>query len=130
MYNPNFDIDLKFGEVYEEFLKELLKAKDKIEVKTERDKWVGTGNIAIEYKCRGKLSGISVTKADWWVHILTLKGEVVAMFWLPVKNLKSMCKTMLDDNRVKKVKGGDDNASEMLLVPIENLASQIRRQYV
>ena len=35
--NKDFDIDLSFGEIYEEKLKEILAGK--IEVKTEREKW-------------------------------------------------------------------------------------------
>ena len=43
MYNPNFDIDLEFGQVYEKKVQELLESKGKIEVKTERDTWLKTG---------------------------------------------------------------------------------------
>ena len=62
--------DLKFGEEYEKGLETLFKTKGKIEVKTERGKWIETGNIAIEIRCRGKKSGLSVTESDWWFHIL------------------------------------------------------------
>lgn len=72
MYNSKFDLDLEFGQVYEEGLKKLLYSKGKVEVKTERDKWIETGNIAIEVMCRNKPSGLSVTKSDWWFHILSL----------------------------------------------------------
>jgi len=27
-----------------------------------------TGNVAIEYKCRGKASGLSTSKADYWIY--------------------------------------------------------------
>ncbi len=53
MYNPNFDIDLSWGQVYEEKIKTLLESKGKIEVTTERDIWSTTGNLAIDYECRG-----------------------------------------------------------------------------
>jgi hypothetical protein len=42
-----FDLDLSFGEIFEDKLAEILASK-KIEVKTERDIWKTTGNIAIE----------------------------------------------------------------------------------
>ena len=42
--------------------------KFKVEVKTERDWWYR--NIAIEVESYGKPSGIAVTEADYWVHIL------------------------------------------------------------
>ena len=57
-----FDIDLKIGEGYEDSLAHIL-TLEKVEVKAEIDKWKKTGNIAIEIRCRGKLSGLSVTKA-------------------------------------------------------------------
>ena len=44
-----FDIDLKYGTIREEKIAEMLTNK-KIEVKSERDMWMKTGNIAIEYE--------------------------------------------------------------------------------
>ena len=44
-YNPNFDLDLQFGLIYEKKLERLLREKSKIEIKTERDTWASTGNI-------------------------------------------------------------------------------------
>ena len=35
-----------------------------MEVKTERDWWYKTNNIAIEVECYGKPSGIMATEAD------------------------------------------------------------------
>lgn len=124
MYNPNFDIDLSWGQVYEEKIKQLLESKGKIEVKTERDIWATTGNIAIEYECRGKKSGISVTKADWWFHVLTLDDIMVGMVSFPVPRLKMLMRAMYDQGIAKKVNGGDDNASKMLLLPLKELYSK------
>ena len=125
MYNPKFDLDLKFGEEYEQGLEKLFKTKGKIEVKTERDKWIETGNIAIEIRCRGKKSGLSVTESDWWFHILSEKGKVKGMICLPVEELKNICRVMIKNGTAKKVMGGDDNESEMLLLPIKELAGLI-----
>ena len=91
-YNPNFDLDLQFGLIYERKLERLLREKSKIEIKTERDTWAKTGNIAIEIRFRGKPSGLSGTKADWWFHILTLDGEMVTMVCFPVDKLKQIVK--------------------------------------
>jgi hypothetical protein len=38
---------------------------ERVEVKAD-DMWWKTGNLAIEYACRGKLSGISTTEATAW----------------------------------------------------------------
>ena len=42
-----FDIDLSYGKVREQMVADMLQDK-KIEVKSERDMWMRTGNIAIE----------------------------------------------------------------------------------
>ena len=66
-----FDVDLQFGQLGEDFVKNFQDKNNKIEVKTERDKWKSTGNIAIEIRCNGKLSGLSVTEAQTWIHLLS-----------------------------------------------------------
>ena len=129
MYNPKFDLDLKFGEEYEQGLEKLFKTKGKIEVKTERDKWIETGNIAIEIRCRGKKSGLSVTESDWWFHILSEKGKVKGMICLPVEELKNICRVMIKNGTAKKIMGGDDNESEILLLPIKELIGLIGQAF-
>ena len=89
--NSDWDLDLEFGEKFEQKLKSLLESKGKIEVKTERDTWKRTRNIAIEIRGRGgRKSGISITKADWWFHILSYEGKIKGMLCLPVEELKSV----------------------------------------
>ena len=44
--NKKFDIDLKYGQVREEQVSNIF-ANKKIEIKTERDWWYKTGNIAL-----------------------------------------------------------------------------------
>ena len=80
-----FDIDLDFGKVGEREVENLLEGNGKIEVKTERDIWKKTGNIAIEIRCRGKLSGISTTEAKTWIHMLKDGG---GGFIFPVEDLR------------------------------------------
>ena len=125
MYSSKFDLDLKFGQIYEKGLKELFKGKGKIEVKTERGKWLETGNIAIEIRYRGKKSGLAITESDWWFHILTENKKVKGMICLPAEELKNICRAMIKNGTAKKVMGGDDNESEMLLLPIKELAGLI-----
>lgn len=76
VYNNDskFDIDLKYAQIFEELFVNIMEGKELVEIKTERDIWKNTGNIAIEWESRGKLSGIAATKADWWVHFLA-EGE-------------------------------------------------------
>jgi hypothetical protein len=118
MKNTKFDIDLKYGKDREKRVASLLaKNKNKIEVKTERHWWHKTGNIAIEIEYRGKPSGLSVTEADYWVHILA-KGK------------KDYCKLIFDVPTLKKIVNkwkskvrmvGDNNASKCVLIPLSKI---------
>jgi hypothetical protein len=118
--NNKFDIDLKVGEEYEDTLAGVLKL-GKVEVKTEIDKWRDTGNIVIEIRCRGKLSGLSVTEAGHWAHILSYNGDIKCVFLFPVQVLKKIVKNMVADKVAKVVMGGDDDESQVALLPIKKL---------
>jgi len=118
-YNPNWDIDLKFGEAGENWILLLGSDKSKIEVKTERDDWVRTGNIAIEFQFKGNPSGIAKTTADWWIHLLALGGEVKAAFVLPVPALRQFVFVNAINKQFRIVTGGDNKDSDLILVPIE-----------
>jgi hypothetical protein len=118
MKNNKFDIDLKYGQEREQRLASILdKDKNKIEVKTERDWWFKTGNIAIEVECNGKPSGIMATKADYWVHILA-EGE------------KDYCRLIFDTRTIKRLakkyigtlkNGGDGWRSRFVLIPLAEI---------
>ncbi len=82
-----FDLDLKFGKCFEHVVKDIV-SKQKVEVKTERNKWVKTGNIVVEYESYGKPSGISVTEADYWWHNLTIDGNLFCSIVIPTAVLK------------------------------------------
>ena len=125
-YNKDnkFDIDLEFGEKFEKSLAKIL-TLGKIEVNTERDKWKKTGNIAIELMSRGKLSGLTITKAEWWCQILTIKGNIVGIYMVPVKKLKKIVKKSVEFGRGRVVMGGDNDTSEIALIPLEDLTNGI-----
>ena len=113
-----FDIDLDFGKVGEKVVEEMFEGDGKIEVKTEREIWKHSGNIAIEIRDRGKLSGISTTKAKTWIHMLDGGG---GGFIFPVEELRKKIKERQKDGKLKLVMGGDDNAAQLALLPIEEL---------
>ena len=125
--NNKFDIDLDFGVHYENSLAKALSIV-KVEVKTERDNWKKTGNIAIELACRGKLSGLNVTESEWWAHILTFKGEIVTVLMFPVPKLKKLVKSIVMEGNGKMVMGGDDDASEIALIPLKDLMNEIQEK--
>ena len=120
-YCKGFDIDLEFGKMGEKFTQQVFEGNSKVEVKTERDIWERTGNICIEMRCKGKPSGISTTESDVWIHLLALKGVIKGGFLFKVDELKDKIKKLHKDGDLKIVMGGDDNLSQMALLPIKEL---------
>ena len=112
-----FDIDLAYGKVREDMIQDMLQDK-KIEVKSERDVWKRTGNIAIEYECQGKPSGINATEADYWFHNLCVGEDVYATLVFKTENLKKILDSL---DRKVSVNGGDHNASRMYLISLQKL---------
>ena len=116
-----FDIDLDYGQKFEKHLEEVFKDGKRVEVKTERNIWKTTGNIAIEIKCRGMLSGLSITEADNWIHLLAWNEQIKGGFIFPVNELNQRVKEMVKNGIAQIKYGGDDNASTMVLLPIKEL---------
>ena len=114
-----FDIDLEYGQVREQLVADMLQDK-KIEVKSERDMWQRTGNIAIEYQSYGKPSGIDATESDYWFHNLCVGDDTFCTLVFDTKSLKRIINN-LDYKR--SVSGGDNNASRMYLLNIQKLFS-------
>mgnify|MGYP006135954575 FL=1 len=119
-YNPDFDVDLKFGEKFEGCLADILN-RGKVEVKTERDLWADTGNIAVEIRCNSRPSGLSVTKADYWAHIMTKDGDIKFIVILPVITLKRRVKHLLNTKQANIIRGGENDASELILIPLSKV---------
>lgn len=115
--NNNFEYDLKFGQIWEQKIADIL-LNEKIEVKTERNQWKRTKNIAIERTCRGKPSGLASTEASYWLHILDIDGVMAGALLFRTDVLKKILNSIPNPN---KVKGGDDNASELILVSLTEL---------
>tara|TARA_R110000824_G_scaffold125134_4_gene284060 strand:- start:1163 stop:1528 length:366 start_codon:yes stop_codon:yes gene_type:complete len=107
--------DLKLGEEGESLVRRLLEGAHTVEVK--RDFIAPTsGNLAIEYECRGKPSGIAVTEADWWAFV-SGRGQadrVVILF--ETKHLKELCRRYYKNG--SKTSGGDQGCSRMVLIPV------------
>ena len=120
-YCKGFYMALEFGKMGEEFTQEVFEGNSKVEVKTERDIWKTTGNIAIEIRCNGKPSGISTTESSVWIHLLSLNGVIMGGFLFKVDQLKGKIKKLHNEKKLKMVMGGDDSASQMALLPIKDL---------
>jgi len=77
-----------------------------------------TNNLAFEFECKGKPSGLAVTKADYWIHC---RRDTVYIFCTSV--LKEYLKANWKYFRV--VYGGDDMASKMVLVHKNMISAMI-----
>tara|TARA_Y100001951_G_scaffold100324_1_gene103593 strand:+ start:65 stop:448 length:384 start_codon:yes stop_codon:yes gene_type:complete len=121
MNAKNFDIDLEFGEVWEERVRKIFENKGTIEVKTERDIWRTTGNIVIEIGYKGRPSGLSITDAEWWIHVLTSSGEFHTALIFKVKKLRQTVTELVTTGKADIMKGGDNNQSELVRVPLKEL---------
>jgi hypothetical protein len=88
----------------------------KIEVKSDRQAG-RTGNMAIEFECNGKPSGITSTEADYYIYFIIYMDEIQEdglpreeCYKIPIKKLNKIAK------ECRKVRGGDGNRSCMYLV--------------
>jgi len=81
-----------------------------IEVKNDL-KSSQTGNIAIEYSCNDKPSGVNATKADFWVSVGSSE-----IFILKIKVLKDLIKK---ESLRRDVSGGDNKIAKMYLFKID-----------
>lgn len=89
--------------------------KIKVEVKADRLA-VKTGNLAIEYECNNKPSGINITTAHQYVYYII--GTKI-IYQIEVETLKWLCKGC------KTVCGGDGYRSKMYLLPMDRMTNYI-----
>ena len=115
--NTKFDLDLQYGQLREQQVHDMFHNK-KIEVKTERDWWKKTGNIAIEYECNGKPSGIDKTESDFWIQILANGTDNYCKLIFEVPRLKRIVEKYKPTHS-KMI--GDRGVSNCVLIPLEEL---------
>ena len=111
-----WDVQLEYGKAREKTLAKIIE-KGNLEVKSEKDWWWHTNNIAVEFESWGKPSGIKTTKAKYWVHNLCKDDLMYARIILDVPVLKRLCKKYKDNWRF----GGDHKASKFYLIPLKEL---------
>lgn len=114
--DKNFDVDLEYGQAREKEVARILE-KGKLEVKSERDWWYKTNKIAIEIESYGKPSGITTTKAKYWVHVLCKNNVKYVRLIFDVYILKRLCKKYKDNWQMV----GDNQASKVILIPLKEL---------
>lgn len=114
-----FDLDLVYGQKWEQFVDDIFSGITKVEIKTERDIWIKTGNMVIEFKSRDKKSGITTTESDLWIQNFVFNDELRFSLMIPIKVLKKYILI----NKPKVVSGGDNNTSRMFLINIIDLVN-------
>lgn len=112
-YKPDFDLDLAIGLQGEALVTSLFSTGIKVEVKRDL-KASETGNLAIEVMYRGKPSGISTTKADYWAFVLNN-----SVIFVPTKIVMELAE------EGKEIKGGDNKWSTLRLVSISKLLKRM-----
>lgn len=117
-FNNDFKFDLEVGKTSEKLAAYLITGA-KIEVKNDL-RAHKTGNVFVEYMCRGKDSGILTSEADWYVFIYGKTNNRIT--FIPTSDLKKICKPLLGTNR--DVVGGDDYTSRGILLPLESLSTK------
>jgi hypothetical protein len=114
----HFDLDLKFGQDGEQWLKMLGVSAAQMEVKRDSHT-VRTGNLFFETQCSGKDSGINVTTADWWCSIADVDRKPVAVFIFATELLRQNLSRLIALGRIHKKHGiGDGGRVSGLLVPL------------
>lgn len=117
-YNSDFKYDLLTGVLDGESWVHSLLENKKIEVKNDVTISKRTGNVYVEYECRGKKSGIATTEADYWVFKLADERAIV----IGTSQLKGRLRELVANGMAKSgVKGGDNNLSVGILVKIKDL---------
>ena len=95
---------------HKEYDLEITKDGKKITVEVKSDKQASlTGNLAIEYKCNKKPSGITTTTADFWIYFIVYEDKNEC-YKIPTEELRNLVKNC------HKVSGGDGNRSRMYLL--------------
>ena len=115
-HNSDFKYDLVTGKKGEGIIGTILEG-DKVEVKSEIDKWIKSGNHYCEYRSRGKDSGILTTHAKYWT-INFYKGK---QFCFAISLETDRLKMIIKNNKYRSAPGGDSNTSWGWLVPIKHL---------
>ena len=121
-HDNKFDIQLSNSLIDERRLGEIFTARkiEKIELKSESYQWEQTGNICIEYRQRGKPSGIAVTEADYWVHELKRDGHTLCYLMFPIERMRELARAAYKQGRYR-TGGGDGGQFDNVIIPLSEI---------
>lgn len=112
-HTSDFDLDLQLGQELEKQLEGILTGRVVAEVKRDFAA-KRTGNIAIEYKSRGKPSGIAVTKSKYWIIGIENGAVIIA----ETEKVKAIARHYLKLYGDKPM--GDNDTSRGILIPLND----------
>jgi hypothetical protein len=75
-----------------------------------------TGNVGLEFECRGKPSGISTSQADWYIYVIHIPTHSVIHRLMKTDTLKEMIK---NKDYFRIVNGGGDGNSKNYLFKLQ-----------
>ena len=118
-HDRKYDIQLSAALINERRLGDIFAAGkiERVELKSETWQWEQTGNIAIEYRCDGKPSGIATTEADYWVHELRRDGQTLVYLMFPIDRLKALARDAIQRGQFRS-DAGDDGRFHIALIPL------------
>lgn len=114
-HSNSFYYDLDFAEKAEDWVKAIFTNGFKIEVKYDRMAHL-TGRIYVEVYSRHKPSGISTTQAHYWIFVIDKKDYALIV---NTEKLKELCRLAYQVHGLTK--GGDENTSQGILIPINQI---------
>lgn len=104
---------------FKEYDLEIVKDGKTITIEVKSDKQASrTGNLAIEYECNNKPSGITSSTADFWIYFIVFEDHE-EVYKVSLEKLKKIAK------KCRKVSGGDNMLSRMYLVPKNKLSKYL-----
>lgn len=117
-YQPDWDIDLAIGKQGELLAGDVARGltEGTVEVKTD-ERSETTGNIYVEYECRGRPSGIATTKATWWAYALARRRVLVV---LPTDLLLNLAREQWRDGYQTECSRGS-YPTRGVLIPVNEL---------
>ena len=129
--NKKFDRDYSKGIAMEKLFDTFMIGYQ-VEIKSERHIWEKTKNHFVEYSylpygkedipANWEDSGIAATTSNYWALMLVNdKEECVGCYFVLTSELKQLAKKYWNDDK-RNTRGGDDNRSKGILVPIEEIA--------
>lgn len=126
----NFDLDLDFGNFWEDRICRMLEGEGSVEVKADKA-WAKTGNLAFEYSRYDMsvddeiLTGLLATEAFWWCNVLchpTNPKKASGIRIWESKRIKYILSLLLEQGRAWVRQGiGDGGRTSIILAPIDCL---------